>query len=704
MSGVGSLGCSGASARDPGPESRCGTASGPSWCRCRRSPRRLALAPASGPFAVSSLGLPGRRALTLRVHPETGESPGILSLTENREGNLWVGTRGGLNKVRRRMTSHDQLGLPACPSKRCNRCAGCKRCPVGGRRQRASGPAVGNNVGAPALAGGRSSAVCDVRSRGNQRGCLDRRARRAVVSLAGRQLQELGLRERFQQRALRSLLVSRAGDLWLATDSSDVLYRKRGDQLQSFGLPAGRRFVRAMAEDTAGNFWAGASDGLLVRVTGDSLVDETAKSASLSVRGLFAARNGDLWIGYAGAGVGRMRNGQMMRFTTEQGLPNDYVSQILEDERDSLWFAGNQGIFQVREQDFEDVSKGAATRMTPVVYGRSEGIPGLQASFDFCPASVCTQSKVLLFSMLSGLAEVRLENTRLNYRPPEVFVERVAETADLAVYQALTTATGTNANVPMELRNHGSRMEVRFPAGVQQARFEFTALSFVAPENVKFRYRLEGLDEDWIDSGNRRFASYTHPPPGHYRFQVTACNNDGIWNKSGDTLSVVVEPYVWQTLWFKFAVTVISFALLCGLVVLELRRRHRREVERLEHQRTLELERTRIARDLHDDLGVGLTEIGLLGDLAGTNASLPEASKERLHEITGRARSLAASLDEIVWAINPANDTSQSLVDYFFQYAQHLLESASIRCRLEVVEPLPTGNLSAEHRHEIFHA
>ena len=127
-------------------------------------------------------------------------------------------------------------------------------------------------------------------------------------------------------------------------------------------------------------------------------------------------------------------------------------------------------------------------------------------------------------------------------------------------------------------------------------------------------------------------------------------------------------------------------------------------MERLEHQRALEQERTRIARDLHDDLGVGLTEIGLLGDMAGTTSGLPEPSRERLQEISGRARALAASLDEIVWAINPANDTSQSLVDYFFPYAQRLLGSAGIRCRLEVVGSLPAGNLSAEDRHEFFHA
>lgn len=633
-------------------------------------------------------------------------NPSILSMTEDREGNLWVGTRGGgLNKVRRRMTSliNSATGLPfEAVQSVCQDATGTLWA-VGDNGVLAQGQ---RNAWAihPLLDGDRAVYVTCVAAETNGVVWVGARGGRLYRRNEG-QFQDLGLRDRFQQRAIRSLLVSRAGDLWIGTDSSDVLYRLRGDKLQSFNLPPGRRFVRAMTEDAAGNFWAAASDGLLVRVTGDQLVDETAKFAALSIRCLFGAANGDLWVGFAGAGVGRLRDGQTARFTTEQGLPNDYVSQILEDDRDSLWFAGNQGLFQVRERDFTDVAQGVAARLSPVVYGRSEGMSGLQASFDYCPASLRVADNRLYFSMLSGLAEVRLDQARLNYRPPDVFIERVtADEKTFAVYQVSTATSVTNGAAPMELRNHNDKVELRFPPGSQQVRFEFTALSFIAPENVQFRYQLEGLDENWVEAGSRRFASYTHLPPGRYRFKVTACNNDGIWNKLGDTLPVVFEPYVWQTVWFKLTATAISFFALCGVVVLVLRRRHRQEVERLEHQRALEAERTRIARDLHDDLGVGLTEIGLLGDLAGTSSELPEGSRERLQEITGRARTLAASLDEIVWAINPANDTSQSLVDYFFPYAQRLLGSASIRCRLEVVEPLPLGNLSAEDRHEFFHA
>ena len=632
-------------------------------------------------------------------------NPAILSLAEDREGNLWAGTRGGLNRVHRRLTSMIKPtdGLPFQGVQSVCQDASGALWLVGENGVLVRGHGTNWIVQSPSGDSVQAYVTCAAADTngsvwiGTWGG--------ALYHWADGQFKDLSLQPSLRQKSLRSLLVTSNGDLWIGTDSPDVIYRLRGEKLQAFNLPSGYRFIRAMAEDAAGNVWVGASDGLLVRVAGDALVDETARSSALSIRCLHGAANGELWIGYASAGVGRLRNGSIARISTEQGLPNDYVAQILTDNRGSVWFAGNQGIFQVREQDFDDLANGLATRVWPVVYGRSEGLPGLQASFDFCPDSLRSSDDRLFFSMLSGLAEVRLDYARLNYQPPKVFIERVT-VADrtFAVYQDFSVTSPTNEAASVELSYHGDKDELRLPPGLQQVQFEFTALSFVAPENVQFRYQLEGLDKNWVDAGTRRTASYTHPPPGHYRFKVIACNNDGIWNKIGDILPVTFEPYLWETLWFKVAVTLSSFAGCCGLLVLVQRRRHRLVVERLEHQRALELERNRIARDLHDDLGVGLTEIGLLGDLAGTNSGLPQTGRERLQEITGRARTLAASLDEIVWAINPANDTSQSLVDYFFPYAQKLLGRAGIRCRLEVVGPLPVGNLNAEDRHEFFHA
>jgi signal transduction histidine kinase/ligand-binding sensor domain-containing protein len=627
-------------------------------------------------------------------------NPGILSLAEDREGDIWVGTRGGLNRVHRRAVSliRSADGLPFEGTQSvCQDSAGTlwlvgeNGVLVRGEDEKWIVQAPSGELHATCVAADTNGAVWI----GGWGG--------ALYQWANGSFHDLGLQNDFNKRSPRALLAAKNGDLWIGTDAPDILFRLRGGKLKTFTLPAGHRFVRAMAEDMAGNFWAGASDGLLVRIADDTLTDETLKSGSFSIRCLHAATNADLWIGYAGAGVGRARDGHIEHFGTEQGLPNDYVAQILTDSRGDIWFGSNQGIFRVGTRDFDDVSTGASKQVKPTVYGRSEGIPGLQASFDFCPSSWKAANGRLFFSMLSGLVEVQPETVSLNRLPPDVFIERVtADDQTFGAFQEVQVMPRTNA--PAKTISATDKRELRLPPGLQQVQFEFTALSFMAPENVRFRCKLEGLDKNWVDAGARRSMSYTHPPPGRYLFKVIACNNDGVWNNIGDSLALVVAPYFWETLWFKTGATLASFAILCGAVVLELRRRHRLVVQRLEQQRALELERTRIARDLHDDLGVGLTEIGLLGDLAGTNNEMPPTSRERLTEITGRARTLAASLDEIVWAINPANDTSQSLVDYFFPYAQKLLGRAGIRCRLEVAGTLPAGNLNAEERHEFFHA
>ena len=593
-------------------------------------------------------------------------NPAILSLAEDREGNLWAGTRGGLNRVHRRLISiikpTDGLPFQGVQSV-CQDATGALWL-VGENGVLVRGQGTNWTVQSPAGDLVETHVTC---AAANTNGSVWIGTwGGGLYQWADGHFKDLGLQASLHQKSPRSLLVTHDGDLWIGADSPDILYRLHEGKLQTFALPPGHRFIRALAEDAAGNIWAGASDGMLVRVTDNTLVDETAKSSSFSIRCLHGEANGDLWIGYAGAGVGRLRNGSITRSSSDQGLPNDYVAQILTDNRGSVWFAGNQGIFQVRERDFDDVANGLATRVWPVVYGRSEGLPGLQASFDFCPDSVHASGDRLFFSMLSGLAEVQLNYDRLNYQPPNVFIERVtSDDQTFVLYQDFYMASVTNGAVPMELSRPNDKNGLRLPPGLQQVQFEFTALSLVAPENVQFRYKLEGLDKDWVDAGTRRVAPYTHPPPGHYQFKVIACNNDGIWNKIGDTLTVTFEPYFWQTLWFKLMITLTSFVGLFGVMMLVLRRRHRLVVENLEQQRALELERNRIARDLHDDLGVGLTEIGLLGDLADSSSELPQTSRKRLREITGRARTLAASLDEIVWAINPANDTSQSLVDYF---------------------------------------
>jgi signal transduction histidine kinase/ligand-binding sensor domain-containing protein len=633
--------------------------------------------------------------------------PIISSLTEDREGDLWVGTQGGgLDRVQNRVVS--LIGEAAGP-------------PFEGVMsacQDASGElwAVGENGVLARQQGGQWVTLPFDKNLSNAHArCVTADANGAVwvgtdlgtlYQWTNGQFQEFNLGNDVRNGGLRSLFATTSGDLWVAADAFNTnsdLYRIRGGAVRKFELPPGYRFVRAMTEDATGNVWVGASDGLLVRVTGDTLVDETAKYPMYSIRCLYGTPNGSLWIGYAGFGVGRLDQGKMNHFDASQGLPNDYVSQILADGKGGMWFAGNRGIFQVPERDFDDVELGRTTQLQPVFYGRSQGLPDLQASFDFCPSAMRDGNGRLFFSMLTGLAEVRTDRTRLNLLPPDVIIERVmADDQTFAAYQTAASQTGTPT--PLELDTPGKKSEIRLPPGLQHIQIKFTALSFVAPENVRFRYQLTGIDRNWVDAGTQRSAQYTRLPPGDYHFKVIACNNDGIWNNTGATVGITLEPYIWETLWFKFLTGTGIVGVFCGSLVLVLRRRHRLQIQHLEKQQALERERTRIARDLHDDLGVGLTEIGLLGDLASAPvaSSDGETSRDYLHEITGRARELVVLLDEIVWAINPAHDTSRSLSDYFLKFAQTLLHRASIRCRLDVAEPFPNCSLNAEERHQLF--
>jgi signal transduction histidine kinase len=243
---------------------------------------------------------------------------------------------------------------------------------------------------------------------------------------------------------------------------------------------------------------------------------------------------------------------------------------------------------------------------------------------------------------------------------------------------------------------------LKVPPSPPQVEFRYTALSFSAPEKVKFRYRLEGLDKDWQDAGTRRSAYYPHLPPGDYRFHVIAANNDGVWNTSGSVLALRVIPAFWQTWWFLAACVFMIGGAVAGTIrYIEVRKLHRR-MELLEQQHAVERERARIAKDIHDDLGASLTQITLLSELARSDLARPTQAESHIKQISGTARELTRAMDEIVWAVNPQNDTLEDLLTYTVKFAQEHLALARIRCRIDVPAYLPPMHLSAEVRHNLF--
>jgi signal transduction histidine kinase len=408
-----------------------------------------------------------------------------------------------------------------------------------------------------------------------------------------------------------------------------------------------------------------------------------------------------LWIGYGGQGLGRLKAGRFTQYRMDQGLADDYISHILPDERGRLWLAGNTGIFSVFEQDLDDLAAGRSTRVRSVTYGRNDGLPRLQPSHGSWPGAVCTGRR-LFFAMQSGVAVVYANEMEENKAPPNVVLDRVTVNGKTAAaYAGSESLTHPDAAAPLVELAQG-RPHLRLPPGARQVEFVFTGLSFKRPDSIGFKYRLHGLDADWVEADTRRVAAYPQIPPGDYRFQVLACNSDGVWNETGAAVDLTIEPNWWETAWFRVLAPLAAAGLLGGGVLLVLRRRHRRQIQHLQLQRATERERARIAQDLHDDLGAGLTQISLNTAMAQNPSVPPALAGTLLDEIDQRSRTLVIALDEIVWAVNPKNDTTPSLARYFCQFAQNFLRSGNIACRLVVAPDLADAPVGSTQRHQLF--
>ncbi len=626
----------------------------------------------------------------------------ILSLAEDREGNLWVGTAGGgLDRIRRRAVALEgqEAGLPyaAVPSI-------CQDAEDTIWASTQNGELV-------RLVGGKWIAVTSPELPVNVT-CVTADARGSLW--IGTRLHGLYLRREghfapcgdsadLSRRTIHTLLVSKAGDLWIGEEAPPLIERLRGNHLQAFVVPQDCRIIRAMAEDAAGNIWAGTSKGMLFKLTGDNITEVRLRPFGelAPIRCLHATPEGALWIGYAGWGLGRLEGAHYAEIQTEQGLYDSYISHIVEDGHGWLWFGANRGIFKVRQQDLVNVAEGREGRVRCIPYGRSDGLPSLQATFGESPDALRSRDGRVWIPMQTALAVVDPEESDEKVRPPPVLLTCVKlGDRTLASYGGALPVVAGNRDGVVILGRPGSRLHV--PAGHRRLEFDFTALSFTAPENVRYRYRLEGFDEGWVEAGPRRAAPYPPLSSGDYVFRVTACGSDGVWQPNSAILKITVAPFVWQTWWFRSAaLALFTLGVIAIVRYVSFRRLHKR-LRVLEQQAVLHKERARIAKDIHDDLGANLTQIALLGELAQQDRAEPDRAAEHSSKISATACRAIKSLDEIVWAVNPRNDTLAHLLDYAGQFAVDYLRLAGIRCRLEFPEQTPAREISTDLRHNVF--
>lgn len=452
-----------------------------------------------------------------------------------------------------------------------------------------------------------------------------------------------------------ALASDRMGGLWVGTPGG--LGKLSGTSVQVVPLPdhLAQRDVRAIADDTDGHLYVGLNGGGLLRRTGERW-EQFSKVQGLAddhVKSLLVETNGVVWLGTAVGGLSRFQNGRFFNFSPADFPLPSLVSCIAEDDWGNFWLGSTTGIYRVRRSELEEVIT-AGRRTLPVRrYGKPDGLGTSECAGGMQPTWCKARDGRLWFATINGLSVVDPANLGWNGRPPPVVIEQVL----IDEKPGGDLRSEAQANQPFaQLKKADTPPRIlQVDPGNRRLAIHYTGLSFRSPENVRFKYRLDGLDDDWTEAGARRIAYYQGLRPGHYRFRVIAGNNDGVWNETGASLSMVVLPYLYQTWWFR-ALVVCSFI---GLLAVAYRRRiHRLEEGRAAQQafsRQLierqDSERKRIAAELHDSLGQDLLVIknrALLGLAPGR-----PNSGEHLDEISRTASQALQQVRKIAYNLRP---------------------------------------------------
>ena len=334
--------------------------------------------------------------------------------------------------------------------------------------------------------------------------------------------------------AIYSLYFDSKETLWIGTDQG--LSKRTGDQFTNYssehGLPS--NFITAILEDQSSTVWIGTYDAGLVRQSNDSTFVTFAGKEDLSsdaVLALHEDQDGVVWIGTYGGGLSRFKDGKILNYTTKEGLFDNVVFQILEDDQGNLWMGCNKGVFRIAKSEFDAFDANQIQRLTAISYDKRHGLKSREFTGGTQPAGWKGQDGKLWFPTIQGIASV--DPSDLNNDPIEspVVIEQVSIERE-----------------PLPAKEQSTLLIL--PPGTERIEFSYAALTYVSPEKVNYRYRLEGYESHWSDVVSYTHAAYTHLDPGTYTFRVIAQNSEGVWNEQGASFEFELRPYFYQSPYF----------------------------------------------------------------------------------------------------------------------------------------------------------
>jgi signal transduction histidine kinase/ligand-binding sensor domain-containing protein len=432
-------------------------------------------------------------------------------------------------------------------------------------------------------------------------------------------------------RYVHSIAGDRAGNLWISHQYQGLFHLLEASVVEQISWSRlGRKdYAQALLPDPEqGGLWLGFRDGGVAYFK-----DGQIRASYTSADGLGEGRveslqldlQGTLWAATEG-GLSRIKNGRAATLTSKNGLPCDTVHWVVEDDDHAFWLYTACGLARIARPELDAWAADPRQAIRTTVFDSSDGVRSRASSGAYSPAVAKSADGKIWFLPLDGVSVIDPHHLPLNKLPPPVHIEQI--TADRKTYDASSNR--------------------RLPALTRDLEIDYTALSLVAPEKNRFKYKLEGYDRDWQDVGNRRQAFYDNLSPRSYRFRVIASNNSGVWNEAGASLDFSIAPAYYQTMWFRLSCAAAFLALLAVLYRLRLRQVAQHFNLRMEARVN---ERTRIARDLHDTLLQSFQ--GVLLKFHAVTYMLPDRPEAR--------KSLEGVIEQARQAITEGRDAVEGL-------------------------------------------
>lgn len=495
---------------------------------------------------------------------------------------------------------------------------------------------------------------------------------------------------------ITAVAVDSSGVIWAGTAAGE-LNRLAGDEIKRFGVDDGLpdQPVTAVIAAHDGGIWAGFGNGRVFREENGAFHQIAARSATggKSIRSLHEDASTNLWIGTTEGRLACQANGHFLNWDLVPVALDDHsILGILSSDDGDLWFSTSTSIYRLAQHDITTLLDGQTAFRPQLVY-KTDATTSPAPPRGWPQAAKSPDGK-LWFGMASAVVSLDLRAPMGDFTIPPVLIEEVTANEKSLPLRAFRPPADNVAK---------GQEPVRLPSDLRSLDIQFTALNLSAPEKIRFRHRLDGFDADWVvDNAGVRKVPYGRLPYGTYTFRVQAGTADESWFEPGASFRFVVPTPVWRTGW---ALTLYIFATILVVAAtarLFFNRRLRRKLEVLAAQQAMERERMRIAKDMHDEIGSKLTKISFMSERATGELQGQESVAKKLFSIAHTSRDLLQTLDEIVWAVNPHNDTLEHLANYLGQYATEYLQNTAVDCELHIPGGPPEHPFSAETRHNIF--